>query len=428
MIWTIAISAISFFNPICAQKSHSAGKPGKSNPTQADTVTLEKWMKIHPAEFGAILANSDSLRIQIIYTQIDRDEHDYNKPVFKDFYYHLNERNYFYPASTVKMPVAFLALKKLHELHLQGLDRNSTMITDSAYEGQSRVFNDPTSEDGRPSIGQYIKKIFLVSDNEAFNRLYEFLGQEYINKNLEELGCPEAEIRHRLQISLSLDENAHTNPVFFYDPSGKTIYCQGPVISRQPFSYRHDSVGQAFFQDGKLVNRPMDFSFKNRISLNSLHRILRSVIFPDAVIPANPFGLIPDDYRFLYQYMSEYPSESTNPSYDTFFNRDAYCKFLYWGSDTGRLPKTIRIFNKVGDAYGFLTDICYFADFTNHVEFMLSATIYCNRDGVLNDDKYDYDSVGYPFLKKLGRLIYQQELKRKKSHIPDLSAFQLDYH
>jgi hypothetical protein len=152
------------------------------------------------------------------------------------------------------------------------------------------------------------------------------------------------------------------------------------------------------------------------------------VIFPDAVIPANPFGLIPDDYRFLYQYMSEYPSESTNPSYDTFFNRDAYCKFLYWGSDTGRLPKTIRIFNKVGDAYGFLTDICYFADFTNHVEFMLSATIYCNRDGVLNDDKYDYDSVGYPFLKKLGRLIYQQELKRKKSHIPDLSAFQLDYH
>ena len=245
---------------------------------------------------------------------------------------------------------------------------------------------------------------------------------------MEKFGYPEAEIRHRLQVSLSSDENAHTNPIMFFDPSGKMIFDQGPAFSRRPFSFRHDSVGQAFFQDGKLVDHPMDFSLKNRISLSSLHMILRSLMFPDAMKPANPFGLDPDDYSFLHQYMSEYPSESSSPSHDELYNWDAYCKFLFWGSDTGKLPKTIRIFNKVGDAYGFLTDISYFADFTNHVEFMLSATIYCNRDGILNDDKYDYDSVGYPFMKELGRLIYQQELKRKKRRLPDLSNFHVDYH
>jgi hypothetical protein len=27
---------------------------------------------------------------------------------------------------------------------------------------------------------------------------------------------------------------------------------------------------------------------------------------------------------------------------------------------------------------------------------MLTATIYVNSDGVMNDDKYDYDNIGYP--------------------------------
>ena len=42
----------------------------------------------------------------------------------------------------------------------------------------------------------------------------------------------------------------------------------------------------------------------------------------------------------------------------------------------------------------FLTDISYVADFKNNIEFMLTATVYVNSDEILNDDKYDYDSVG----------------------------------
>jgi len=396
----------------------------KTKPEKPEDL-IESLMKKYPEYFGNILQNRDSLRVQIIYTQINRSAQ--NKPSFTNYYFDVNDSDYFYPASTVKMPVALLALQKIHELRIPGLDKNIAMITESEYSGQSGVLNDPTSKDGKPSIAQYVKKIFLVSDNDAFNRLYEFSGQEYINKQLMKMGYKDTEIRHRLQISLTPDENSHTNPISFFDEQGNVLYRQPMQVNQQKFSERNDFVGKGYYSNGTVINHPMDFSHKNRIGLQDLHNILKSIIFPEAVPEKQKFNLSDDDYKLLYQYMSQYPAETKYPSYDTLVNRDAYCKFLYWGSDTGRLPKDIRIFNKVGDAYGFLTDVSYFVDFNKKIEFMLSATIYCNKDGILSDDKYDYDKVGYPFMKQLGRMIYQYELKRKKKFMPDLSKFKIQY-
>ena len=134
-----------------------------------------------------------------------------------------------------------------------------------------------------------------------------------------------------------------------------------------------------------------------------------------------------EDYSFLYRYMSAHPSESSNPAYDSIIYFDNYSKFLLLGAEKSKPPAHIRVFNKEGDAYGFLNDIAYIVDFENKVEFMLSATIYCNSDGIFNDDKYDYDSVGFPFLKNLGKVVYDYELQRKKKFIPDLSKFKIDY-
>ena len=84
-------------------------------------------------------------------------------------------------------------------------------------------------------------------------------------------------------------------------------------------------------------------------------------------------------------------------------------------------------FNKVGDAYGFLSDVAYIVDFEKNIEFMLSARIYCNADGILNDDKYDYENVGLPFMKQLGKMIYEYEATRPRTIKPDLSAFKMNY-
>ncbi|HEX6847350.1 MAG TPA: serine hydrolase, partial [Chitinophagaceae bacterium] len=354
------------------------------------------------------------------------------KPQFTDHYFNVSDSSYFYPASTVKLPVAILALQKLNELKIAGLNKNSTMITEAEYSGQSEIYNDPSSPDGRPTIEHYIKKILLVSDNDAFNRLYEFLGQEYINNTLHKMGYKEVQIIHRLDISLSEDENRHTNPVRFFDTSGKLIY-QKPLEASQLVyasgntksdSYR---MGAGFYRGGELINEPFDFSKKNRMSLTTLHNIVRSIIFPDAVPGKQRFKLKKEDYDFLRKYMSMTPLESKFPFYDNENYRDNSVKYLFYGAEKTAPKDGIRIFNKVGKAYGFLIDANYFADFENNVEFMLGAVIHCNSDGIFNDDKYDYDDVGLPFMKHLGQVIYDHELKRIKKVTPVLSKFRYNY-
>lgn len=384
----------------------------------------EKLMAANPAAFGDILKNRDSLRVQIIYTRIDRDQK--NRPHFTDYYFNVKNDLYFYPASTVKMPVAFLALEKLNNL---GLSRTTSMITEKGYAGQTPVYNDPTTPDGRPTLEHYIKKIFLVSDNDANNRLYEFLGQQYLQDHLSKKGYKDAQIIRRLAITMSEDQHRTTNPLSFRDSSGKIIYEQPQFSSTYHYLVRDQKLGKGYINDeNTLVNEPFDFSRKNRIYLNDLHQLLRSVLFPESVPEKQRFNFTADDYRFLYRYMSQLPSETKFPEYDTTEFYDAYGKFLLFGTQKHKaLPKQIRIFNKVGWSYGFLTDVAYIVDFEKNIEFMLSATIYCNADGILNDDKYDYEAVGLPFLEKLGQTIYAYELKRERQHQPDLSTFKVQY-
>lgn len=176
-----------------------------------------------------------------------------------------------------------------------------------------------------------------------------------------------------------------------------------------------------------LVDGPYDFSRKNSMSLTGLHSMLRSVIFPGSVGRKRQFGLTSDDYDFIRRYMSMYPGESASPVYDTAEYPQTFVKKFIYGNEQRQADPGIRIFNKTGTAYGFLTDASYIVDFRNKVEFFLTATIYCNSDGIINDNKYDYDSIGYPFFQQLGRVVYEYELKRERKNLPDLAAFRMEY-
>jgi beta-lactamase class A len=63
--------------------------------------------------------------VQVIYTQVNRDNN--NQPSFEHFYFGIDPDQYFYPASTVKLPIAVLALQKLNELNIPGLDEHATL-------------------------------------------------------------------------------------------------------------------------------------------------------------------------------------------------------------------------------------------------------------------------------------------------------------
>jgi hypothetical protein len=82
-----------------------------------------------------------------------------------------------------------------------------------------------------------------------------------------------------------------------------------------------------------------------------------------------------------------------------------------FGDSRERIPSHIKIYNKVGFAFGTLTDCAYIHDTRTGVEFLLSATILVNEDGIFNDDIYEYQETGIPFLAALGRELYQFELQ-----------------
>ncbi|NDC79385.1 MAG: hypothetical protein EBZ67_16180 [Chitinophagia bacterium] len=154
----------------------------------------------------------------------------------------------------------------------------------------------------------------------------------------------------------------------------------------------------------------MDFSRKNRIHLLSLHQILRTVLYPGSVPREQRFGLAEEDLAFLRTCLSALPREGGLPAYDAAAYPDTYCKFLYFGADPKEtIPPYMKVYNKVGDAYGHLLDIACFEDKLHGVEFLLSAVVYVNSDGVLNDDRYDYDSLGLPLLAEIGKRVYHHE-------------------
>lgn len=390
---------------------------------QKPTNILEQLLLAHPEKFKTLTDHPEKYRVQILYTQIDRDAN--NKPSLTTYSYRADTNEYFYPASTVKLAASVLALEKLNTLKIK---KETTFQTLKNRPSQLEIKTDSTAASGLPSIAHYIKKILLVSDNEAYNRLYEFLGQRPFNESMAKKGFQGVRLTHRLQTPLPRLENQYTNPIQLIDASGKLIYQQAEAFNDKPYAANNPILlGKGTMNDAGVVeDRPLDFSLKNSYPLQAQHLFLQRLMLPEAFPKKDQFKLSKEDYQFLYRYMSMYPTESKEPAYQEEFA--TFCKFLYYGSEkNATLNPSIRIFNKVGDAYGFLLDNAYVVDFEKKVEFIVTAVLLCNEDEIFNDEKYDYDSIGFPFYKNLGEVIYEYELNRPKKHLPDLSHLRFDY-
>lgn len=385
---------------------------------------LQRILQQHSDWFGPVLKRADAYQLQVLYKQIDRDEE--NRPRFTSHTFGVDPETYFYPASTVKMPAAFLALEKLRQLGIPGLDRDTPVRIDAAASGQIAVLHDPSAPDGLPTIGHYIRKIFLVSDNDANNRLYEFLGQQALNEKLWEKGYRNLRLLHRLSLPRSAPQNARTNPMTFYDADSRATIYEQPLACNEN-AYLPESpilLGDAHHVEGERVEAPMDFSGKNWIAVAELQAILKAVLFPESVDASRRFDLGEDDLDFLYRAMSQLPRESAVAKYaDEEHYYDSYVKFALFGDSKDRIEERIRLFNKVGLAYGFMTENAYVVDFDRGLEYLLTAVICVNENRVFNDGEYAYDDVGFPFMANLGRAIHLYERGRERSFIPDLSRF-----
>ena len=390
---------------------------------QKPTNILEKLLLSHPDKFKKLTDKPEKYRLQILYTQIDRDAK--NKPTLTTYSYRSDSNEYFYPASTVKLAASVLALEKLNALNI---DKSTTLHTLKNRPSQLEIKTDSSAKSGLPSVEHYIKKILLVSDDHSFNRLYEFLGQKNFNETMRSKGFSGVRMTHRLSISLPRLENQYTNPIQLINKQGTVLYSQQEDFNETPYSANSPIfLGKGTMNDAGIVeNHPMDFSLKNAFPLQAQHDFLKRLLLPEAFPTKDRFQLTKEDYSFLYRYMSMYPTESKEPTYTD--EHATYCKFLYYGSEkNATLNPSVRIFNKVGDAYGFLLDNAYVVDFDKKIEFMVTAVLLCNEDEIFNDSMYDYFSIGFPFYKNLGQVIYDYEEKRPKKHLPDLDHLRFNY-
>ena len=344
--------------------------------------------------------------VQILYTRIHRDSS--GLPKFERHNFQVNSKQYFYPASTVKFPVAILALQKIRKLQSQGIPVTADTPFKVLFSENLIKKTDSTHPKNNLTIAHLIKKIFLVSDNMAYNYLFDFIGSDNANKAIHNIGITNFNLSHKFLDS----ENENSTPRFiFFNQKGDTIYNQAPIISNQKIKNTNLGgvlKGKGYIKDGILIGESMDFSEKNYVSISALHQILERIIFPKLFSKKKQFTIEPEDYFFLRYWMSRTPNEVTIPFYDreTFF--DSYCKFFIYGDKKGEMTNNIRIYNKVGLAYGTATDVAYVKD-SNGVEFFLTATILTNKNEIFNDNTYEYDELGIPFLAAVGREIYKFE-------------------
>jgi len=155
------------------------------------------------------------------------------------------------------------------------------MFNDSANACQHTAKIDTTSPNGYPSVEQYIKRMALVSDNYAYGRIYEFLGVDYIQERLAELGYKNIRIVHRFDGGCKGTEHTTTNPITFCDKKlVPFIKLDGQESSK---TYSHPlgevKVGKAYMNaQNKKINKPKDFTQMNYISLANIHSILQRLI------------------------------------------------------------------------------------------------------------------------------------------------------
>ncbi|MCC2546208.1 class A beta-lactamase-related serine hydrolase [Hymenobacter sp. BT175] len=409
--------AAGFFvsSPVAAQ----APAP---NPTPTDSPLLDSLLHTD-AQLTAVARRAASYELQIIYTQINRDAR--NQPAFVRHTYRLDARQYFNPASLVKLPVVALSLEKLNQLRQPGLSLNSPMATGVAFRCQTPAPHRPGADAERVNnVGNYARRMLLVSDNTAYNRLYEFLGQRPLNERLWALGYPAARIVRRFA-PCDTAANRHTNPISFYNKDGEKVYQQPAAVNTRSLGYPLGSIrkGRGYQSGGRIVAEPYDFTTANYLPLADITGMLQAVLFPETVEASRRFSLTSADYAFLRYYLQATPHGSGYRPYAAAGYFDAYKKYLYYGRrPEAKAQPGLRVYNIVGMSHGYLADVAYFADSVRQTEFMLSAVLYVNKDGIINDGRYEYASVGLPFLARLGQVVGEYENRRKRVFKPDFGA------
>ena len=202
---------------------------------------------------------------------------------------------YFYPASSVKTCAVIAASQLLAEIDAAtdfdvGLD--TPLRFEPLFPGEAVEERDPGHlANGLITAGHEMRKVMLVSDNAAYNRLYELAGPERIAASLAAAGLGRARIVHRLSEFHSPEEQLMTPRVVLRPEGG------GPItIEERRWSTEGNGgmsglvLGAAHVSGGAVVDGPMNFERKNFMALRDLLDMNVMLLDPDVHVPGRPPG------------------------------------------------------------------------------------------------------------------------------------------
>ncbi len=347
-----------------------------------------------------IIKEKEDYEIQILLTKIDQ----YNSKVdFQEYKYQLDDNKYFYPASTIKLPIVVLTLKKINELRSKG---SEITLKSKIILNYKDNYSELVIRDSITSFQNLIADVFLVSDNSASNILIDFIGYNYFNHEMENAGFDKTYLNHKF------------NPDPYVNSTWQISDLDNNIISslndNQKIIKANDETnglekGDRRYFKGEILDESLNFSEKNRSSVTDMHNIIKYIFYPEIFDSTNNFNLNVEDYDFLRYWMSRFTYEDIGEKFigdEKFF--ETYNKFFIHGDEQSVSNEQIRVYNKIGQAYGTSIDNGLIKNYQDNIEFILTATIYTNKNKVINDNLYEYDDIAIPFLAKLSRGIYQE--------------------
>jgi hypothetical protein len=391
---------------------------------------LERILERHQQQLGPVVERSEELRLQLVLARVVEPK---DKPPVLQRSTWRADAEYFYPASAIKLCAAVAALEQLGGELSHGQPapegdplsgRRVPVSPEALLDARLRLEPvragapvrdaDPSNADGGGiTVRHEVRKLCLVSDNEAFNRLYDLVGQRALNERMWAAGLDSARLRHRLSIRSSPEENRRTPGVRLELEGGDALLLPERFSDLQLDVPRLKGldIGQAFREDdGGVVEGPVSFREKNRMSLSDLQDLLVKVVRPDVDLGTPGFALSDAQRALLVEAMTQLPRESANPRYDPERYPDDYVKFLLPGLRRVIPAERLRVTNKVGLAYGFTVENAYVEDSASGRGFFLAGTLYTNANGVLNDGVYEYDTLALPFWADLGEVLARELL------------------
>ncbi|HWS27482.1 MAG TPA: serine hydrolase [Xanthomonadales bacterium] len=376
---------------------------GATRAASGDSLLTEILRAAGP-QSRRILASPDEFELQVLWTRCERADADAWR-VAGEHSLGVQQKRWFAAASFVKLPLAALLLE---QLCARGLIDQIGALRVTVDAGPACAPLPASTKNGWPML-RLLRAMCVVSDNLAYNALYELLGSDAIHRRLAELGYADCRVAARLGCGGAMRPGKLAARVV--DAAGKLVWDSPRNATEQPqlFPFGSALKGRAWAEGGKQIAGPHDFSDSNFMPLPDVHRMMLELASGQALGDRPAFALCPKARALLAQIMALTPRACPDPVYvpDQFANDHA--KWLIPLDGDGHLPAGLSIASKNAQSYGYIGDSAFIVDQSRDLAFGLSAMVFVDRDGVLNDGDYAYADIGRPFLRELGAAVWAYE-------------------